>query len=524
MRSISVRRANLGYTTGLVCIPCGEKYPLEEHYRPCLRCGGPLLLDYDLEKISDRIVKSAFRDRGWGVWRYLELLPEIDDKKVVSLGEGGTALLKCERLAQALGLRKLLVKDETTNPTGSFLDRGMTVDVSKANELGFRSLRCLGVSGNFAASATAYASRGGFNCTIHLPRESIERIDLGKLYQIIAYGADLIVENRGIDDQELDFLSKSSYTLLPGNPFFAEGEKTAGYEICEQLGWRTPDRIIVPMGHGEHISMIWRGIKELRHIGLIKEQDVAMTGVQVENYAVIVDQLHGRKVAGRSTDGIKTVATDLAMKKPTHEYLAIHSMVESKGEGVKVKDIEVLDAMSLLARTEGVFAEPAAASTIAGLKMLIDQGHVHKSEEVVCVITGAGLKDPLTARRFMKKVRAVDRIISQIESRRFTTRLGRTKLEILETISRRETYGYEVWRMLRKKLGVDMDVSCVYQHLSELEKVGLIRRTKVESVLGKPERYYYSLTDRGKAITKSTKARALAENGRMMPEGSVDIR
>jgi len=469
----------------------------------CPECRGPLIIDYNLEKISERITKDVFREKGWGVWRYLELLPSIEEDKVISLGEGGTALLKCERLARTLGLRKLLVKDETTNPTGSFLDRGMTVDVSKANELGFRSLRCLDTSGNFAASASAYTSKAGFSCAIHLSREKIEKLNLGKLYQIIAYGGNLVIDDQPAEDHEPIILNDRLYALSSSNPYFAEGEKTAAYEICEQLEWHTPDRIIVPMGHGEHLFMIWKGIKELGKVGLIKGQDVAMTGVQVEGYGAIVDQLHGGKAAQVRTDKAKTVATDLAMKKPTHEYLAIRSIRESKGEGVKVDDAEVLDAMALLARTEGIFAEPAAASTIAGLKKLIDQGHVDRSEEIVCVITGAGLKDPSTARRFIRKVRVVDRIVSQIESRRFTTRLGRTKLEILKAISSRETYGYEIWRTLGQRSGVRMDVSSVYQHLSELEKVGLVKRTKVEKVLGKPERYYYRLTDRGKAVIGS---------------------
>jgi len=496
----------MAYTTDLLCVRCEEKYPPRDYHRSCKRCGGPLLLDNHLDEISHKITKTTFKDRGWGVWRYQELLPSIDKDKIISLGEGGTALLACERLARTLGLRELLVKDETTNPTGSFLDRGMTVDISNANELGFRSVNCQPASGNFAASASAYASRAGLNCVIHLPKARIERLDLGKLYQIIAYGANLIAEDERASNEEQNSSNGLSYALSPSNPYFAEGEKTSAYEICEQLGWRTPDRIIVPMGHGEHLSMVWRGINELRCLGLIDEQHVAMTGVQVGDYAGIVDQLHGGKGDETPSEKAKTVATDLVMKNPTHGHLAVRSIRESKGRGVKVKDAEVLDAMALLARTEGIFAEPAAASTIAGLKKLVDQGYVDKGEEIVCVITGAGLKDPITARRFIKKARAIDRIVSRLESRRFTTRLGRTKLEILKTISIRETYGYEIWKMLNQRLGAHTDISSVYQHLSELEKVGLIRRTKVETVLGKPERYYYRLTDKGKSIIKSAKA------------------
>jgi threonine synthase len=490
------------HATNLICPRCRTKYELEVDYVPCKRCGGQLVLEPDLDAISKKVTKAVIAHRAWGVWRYRELLPDIAERKIVSIGEGGTALLRCERLAQTLGLRILFVKDETTNPTGSFLDRGMTVEISRANELDFRMVSCQADSGNFAASASAYAARAGLNCAVHSPRERIEKINLGKLYQIIAYGGDIVIESHSIR-QAPNIVGERSYKLSPSNPFFAEGEKTAAYEICEQLGWRTPDRIIVPMGHGEHLSMIWRGINELRRVGLVNEQHVSMTGVQLEGYSGIVDELQGKKAADMSHGRAKTIAVELAMKTPTHGYLAIRSIRDSGGEGIKVRDTEVLDAMTLLARTEGIFAEPAAAATIAGLKKLVDQGRVDRNEEIVCVVTGAGLKDPYTARRFIAKVKQVDKILSKLESRRFTTRLGRTKLEMLKIIAEKETYGYELWATLKQRLAWDLDISSVYQHLSELERVGLIMRSRVASVLGKPERYYYSATDRGKALVTS---------------------
>src|SRR5208282_3780396 len=438
-------RAIMANAKGLGCTVCAEKYPVDAEYQPCPKCGGQLLLDLDLQEISKKINEQVFAKRGWSIWRYRELLPDVDEERIVSLGEGGTALLECKRLARELGLQKLLIKDETTNPTGSFLDRGMTVDISRANELGFQSVNCHADSGNFAASASAYAARAGFKCIIYLPRERIEAVNVGKLYQIIAYGGSLIIEDP---------------------------------------------------------SMIWRGITELRQLGFINGQKISMMGVQLESYGEIVDSLHGRKNARTSRDTRKTVAVELATKRPSHGYLAIDAIRGSRGEGVKVKDIEVLDAMTLLARTEGIFAEPAAASTIAGLRRMIDQGAVSKDETIVCVITGAGLKDPYTARRFTTKLKQVDRILSQIESRNYTTRLGRTKLTMLRVIANKETYGYEIWRSLQKR-GLKLDISSVYQHLSELEKVGLVTRSRTESVLGKPKRCYYATTVKGRSfITK----------------------
>jgi threonine synthase len=489
--------------TGLKCSSCHEEYAQKHELDSCPKCGGALLLNIDFTEIAGEISRDTFMNRGKDIWRYLELLPNIDRDRIVSLGEGGTALLKCERLSKTLGLRRLLIKDETTNPTGSFLDRGMTVAVSRANQLGYTSLTCKDVSGNFAASASAYASRAGLNCTICLARKRIERLDLGKLYQIVAYGGNIMIEEERLGRSGKDTPDKKTYTLSPGNPYFAAGEKTTAYELCEQLGWRTPDRIVVPMGHGEHISMIWRGMEELRSLGLISSLEAAMTGVQLEEYASLVDLFHGVKSSETYKGKYKTIAADLAMERPTYGFLAIESMKESGGTAVKVKDSEVLEAMTLLARTEGVFAEPAAASTIAGLKRLIDQGEVDRSEEVVCVVTGSGLKDPSTARRFIRKMKTIDTIVSQIESRRFTTRLGRTKIRILNIIGGKEAYGYEVWSVLNERFKAGIDISSIYQHLSDLEKGGLIRRTRVESVMGKPERQYYSLTEKGRNILKS---------------------
>lgn len=490
----------MAHDGGLVCSKCGAKYGLEVDYRACMKCGQQLLFDLDLRALSEKVSRTVFMDKGSGVWRYRDLLPIIDQGKIVSLGEGGTALLDCERLARTLRLRKLLIKDETTNPTGSFLDRGMTVEISRVNALGIKSVSCRADSGNFAASASAYAARAGIKCTIHSLRERIETMNLGKLYQIIAYGGEILVENEATDRQALP---NGFYKLSPSNPCFAEGEKTVAYEVCEQLGWRTPDRIVVPMGHGEHLSMIWKGINELRQLELIPDQHVSMTGVQLESYAGIVDLLHGKGLVKTTSDGAKTIAVELAMKEPTHGYLAVRSIRDSRGEGTKVKESEVLAAMGLLAKTEGIFAEPAAASTIAGLKKLVDQGGVDRNEEIVCVITGAGLKDPSTARRFIRSVRQVDRILSQIESRRFTTRLGRTKLEILRIIRNGDTYGYEVWKKLEQIIGSHLDISSVYQHFSELEGVGLIKKSRTQRVQGKPERRYYSITERGRRIVAS---------------------
>ncbi|MEM2576604.1 MAG: threonine synthase [Candidatus Bathyarchaeia archaeon] len=452
-----------------ICFNCGKKYSLSmnKNLIACLNCGDILLAVYNIENIQERLSKEELSKRKFGVWKYHELLPPIKENNIISLGEGGTFLHKCEKLSSKLGL-KLYVKNETTNPTGSFLDRGSTVEVSRAVELNANCVYCATSSGNFAASIAAYAARGGLKCNIFIPSERIKELNLGKLYQVIAYGANLI-----INEHYKNELSNLGYLISPLNPFFAEGEKTTGYELCEQLNWNIPDKIVVPMGHGEHLSMIWMGINEFFAFGLINSINVSMIGVQPAEFAPIVDEFQGKKIKLQTP---KTIALDLAMEKPLYAKLALKSIIESKGTAVKVSDDEIFKAMDMLAKMEGIFAEPSAASTIAGVIKLLDEGQIDRSETVVCLITGAGLKDPASARKFVEKIKKINRIIAGVESKRFTRKLGETKLKLLKILSN-VSYGYEAWKAL-KDMGFNLDISSVYQHLAELEAMGLIKRIK----------------------------------------------
>lgn len=479
-----------GGLEALVCPNCGKRIEVvERSLSRCPSCGGVVLITYDLQKIKEKLTKENLSKRRPGVWKYAELLPQVREENLVSLGEGGTFLHECRKLHKKIGLRALYLKNETTNPTGSFLDRGTTVEVSWVKEAGVGAISCVTSSGNFAASVAAYSARGGIECNILIPLERVGELNLGKLYQVIAYGANVAVKDEPKPGEPRGF------KVAPEDPFFAEGEKTTGYEICEQLGWSAPDRIVVPMGHGEHLSMIWKGINELFELGLITSKDVRMVGVQALGFAPIVDELQGKR--SRLPERPRTIALDIAMAEPAYAKLAIRSIRDSKGAAVKVSDEEMLEAMGMLAEMEGVFAEPSAASTVAGVKKLVDEGAIDRSETVVCVITGAGLKDPATARKLVEKARELNKIIARIESKRFTRRIGETKFKLLKIVSK-GSYGYEAWKTLRD-MGVRVDISSVYQHLSELEAMGLVKRSRVERVLGKP-RCYYSLTARGEKI------------------------
>jgi threonine synthase len=443
-----------------------------------------------LKAISEALEKTAFERRGPGVWKYLELLPVHTTSNIVSLGEGGTFLQKCDGLAKALGMRELYVKNETTNPTGSFIDRGMTVLVSKAIEANLKSLSCV-PTGNLGASLAAYATKSGITCKILLSSE----IDLGKLYQIIAYNADIRLD----DDGEKRFARNdgNDFRVTPSNPFLIEGEKTIAYEICEQLGWHPPSRIISPMGTGGLTSMIWKGFQDLTQLGFIDDASSMITGVQAEGCCPIVEAYKHQRSEIEPFHEPRSLAVDIKVGNPPLGKMALAAIRDSKGTAITVSDTEILEAIRLLAKTEGIFAEPSAASTVAGLKKLIRMGKIAKDEEVVCVITGTGLKDPSIIERLVGDRRRVKLFVRGVEGRRLT-KLGETKLHILRVLSDRELHGYGIWKMLKEEHSLKITLPSVYQHLSELEALNLVRKSEAQPVIGGRKRRYYTLMEKGK--------------------------
>jgi threonine synthase len=458
----------------------------------CQSCNGALLVDYDYEGLG-KGVNFQIKDLP-GIWKYLRLLPVRRQNNIVSLGEGGTFLHKCDRLGRELGIKRVYIKDESTNPTGAFLDRGVTVEVSRALELGFRHIRCR-ASGNIGAALAAYAAKAGLDCTLYLSG----RIDVGKLYQMIAYGANMEFVEGNDEASDSDERSGDILWLKTNSPYFLDGLKTTGYEICEQLGWALPDRIIVPMGSGAHISMIWRSLNELHQIGLVKNVKTMMCGIQASGCAPIVKAFVERKSDAEALERVETSIVDIAVRSPAEGFLALKSFYDSKGIAAAVSDKEILEAARVLAREEGIFAEPAGASTVAGLKKLASEGRIGKDEEVVCVITGMGLKDPKSARSFIERSRGMERFVRAMEAGGFTTKLGGTKLKILRALSGNEQYGYLIWRDLRRKYHMEISIPSIYQHLLELERSGLIQRTRTQRISGRPERHYYSVTAKGKS-------------------------
>jgi len=397
------------------CISCGEKYGADEVLYSCKRCGDILEVKYDYDVIEERIKKSDWKSLPLSVWRYRDFMPIRPSSKIISLNEGGTGLHSCQRLSGLLDLKQLLVKNEGENPTGSFKDRGMTVGITKALELDMKTVICAS-TGNTSASLAAYAAKAGLQCIVLIPSG---KIAYGKLAQAMVYGAK-VVQIRGNFDQALKIVLELSekhrevYLLNSINPFRLEGQKSLAYEICDQMNGEAPDRVILPMGNAGNISAAWKGFTEFHKLGLTNRLP-KMTGIQAEGAAPIAQAVKKGSNEIVPVDQPETIATAIRIGSPVNWKKAIRAIVESKGTAETVTDVEILEAQKMLARSEGLFVEPASASSVAGLKKLFESGKIDRDEVIVCVTTGHGLKDPDIIMKTSEKPLEVDAEIVSIE-------------------------------------------------------------------------------------------------------------
>jgi threonine synthase len=376
------------------CIECHVTFDPREKLYTCPKCGGLLEIEFDLEKLSKKLSRRRLKTEPPRVWKYRSFMPIFDDSKIVTLDEGGTPLQRCHRLEKEVGVRELYVKNEGANPTGSFKDRGMTVGVTKALEFGARIVACAS-TGNTSASLAAYAAKAGLRCFVVLPSGKVAR---GKLAQAMMHGAE-VVGIKGNFDQALSIVRKicderdEIYLLNSLNPFRLQGQKSIGFEIADQLGWEVPDRVVVPMGNCANIWAIYKGFMEFEATGMTKGIPM-MTGIQAAGAMPIVDAIKRGLDKFEPAEKPETIATAIRIGNPVNGPKAIRAIRESKGTAESVTDEEIISAQKSLARLEGLGVEPASASTIAGLKKLVEQGVVGRDERVVCIATGHILKDP----------------------------------------------------------------------------------------------------------------------------------
>jgi len=380
----------MSYVKGLKCRECGRPYPKEPLY-VCEYCFGPLEVDYDYGKIKKILTKKEILSRPKNLWRYRELLP-IDGKATDGLDSGFTPLFRARNLEKALGVKELYIKDDSVNhPALSFKDRVVAVALSKAKEFGFDTVACAS-TGNLANSVSAQAAKANLKRYIFIPAD----LELGKVIGTLIYNPVLVAVEGNYDQvnrlcSEVANIYKWAFVNINIRPYYAEGSKTYGYEIAEQLGWRVPKHIIVPCAGGSLITKIWKGFKEFKKLGLIDKLDSKVYAAQATGCAPIVTAIK------ENSDIIKpikpnTIAKSLAIGNPADGVYAVATVKESGGFAEDVSDAQIIEAIKLLACTEGIFTETAGGVTLGVTLKLIETGRIPKDESIVVSITGNGLK------------------------------------------------------------------------------------------------------------------------------------
>ena len=377
--------------TGLRCRECGQEYPVAPVH-VCELCFGPLEVEYDYALIRRSLSRQTIAARPASLWRYQELLP-LSRPPTIGLYSGCTPLVKADRLAAVLGVDELYVKDDSVNhPTFSYKDRVVSVAMSQALEFGFETVSCAS-TGNLANSVSAHAARAGLRCWIFIPAD----LEQGKVMGSTIYGPRAIAIHGNYDDVNRlcsEIADKYGWAFVNINirPYYTEGAKTYGFEIAEQLGWRLPQHVVVPTAGGTILPKVAKAFEELQTVGLIEDGPrPKIYTAQAAGSAPVVTALH------KGTDLIdpvkpNTIAKSIAIGNPADGYYVLQAVRESGGWGEAATDEEIVAGIQLLARTEGIFTEPAGGTTVAVTKKLIEQGRIPRDESVVICITGNGYK------------------------------------------------------------------------------------------------------------------------------------
>ena len=380
----------MSHVLGLRCRECDTDYAHQPLY-VCDQCFGPLEVVYDYAAIARVLTRDTIAARPRNLWRYRELLPVLSDP-VVGPHSGFTPLVKADRLAAALGVDELYVKDDSVNhPTFSYKDRVVSVAISKAIEFGFDTVSCAS-TGNLANSVSAHAARAGLKCFIFIP----DNLEQGKIIGSAIYGPRTVAIRGNYDDvnrlcSEIADKYRWAFVNINLRPYYTEGAKTYGFEVAEQLGWTLPQHIVVPTAGGTILPKVASAFKELETIGLVRGPQPKIYSAQASGCAPVITALH------RGSDLIEpvkpdTIAKSIAIGNPADGYYVLKAVRESGGWGEAVTDPEIVAGIHLLARTEGIFTEPAGGTTVAVTKKLIDQGRIPRHESIVISITGNGYK------------------------------------------------------------------------------------------------------------------------------------
>jgi threonine synthase len=375
---------------GLQCHLCKSVFPAEATY-VCEKCLGPLEPTYDYDLVKRTMTREAIASRAKNIWRYRELLP-ITGEPQTGFHSGFTPLVRCTRLADRLGVREVYIKDDSVNhPTLSYKDRVVSVAATRAKELGFKVLACAS-TGNLANSVAAHAARLGMECSVFIP----DNLEAGKLLGSAIFGPTILAIAGNYDDVNrlcTQVADRYGWGFVNINlrSYYAEGAKTMGFEVVEQLGWRFPTHLVSPVAGGTLLPRIVRGFREMKQIGLVDGTLPRVHAAQAAGCAPVVNAIHE---GNDYPDPVKpdTIAKSIAIGNPADGYQVVQTVKATGGTGTAVSDAQIVDAIRLLAETEGIFTEPAGGTTLAGTIDLVNRGVIGADESVVICITGNGYK------------------------------------------------------------------------------------------------------------------------------------
>ena len=374
----------------LVCRECEKEYPTEALH-VCELCFGPLEVKYNYDDIKSRMSRASIQDGPKSLWRYQELLP-IEGRPTVGLHAGMTPLVHAQSLGSFLGLDALYIKNDCVNhPTLSFKDRVVAVALTRARELGYETVACAS-TGNLANSVAAHAAQAGMQCYVFIPSD----LEAAKVLGNLIFRPKVVEVEGTYDDvnrlcSEIAGERRWAFVNVNIRPYYAEGSKTLAFEVAEQLEWRAPDQVIVPMASGSLLTKIWKGLHEFETIGILQNVRTKINGAQAEGCSPITTAFKNGRDFFKPVKP-NTIAKSLAIGNPADGYYALKTVTESGGGMESVTDDEVREGIKLLAQTEGIFAETAGGVTIGVLQKFVKQGMIKKNDVTVAYITGNGLK------------------------------------------------------------------------------------------------------------------------------------
>jgi threonine synthase len=380
----------MSFFTGLRCRMCGASFPAEALF-VCDQCLGPLEVTYDYDAVRAAVTRDEVSARPQNLWRYRELLPIAGEPRT-GFHSGCTPLIRADRLARRLGLRELYIKDDSVNhPSFSYKDRVVSVAATRAVELGFEVFACAS-TGNLANSVSAHAARLGLECYVFIP----DNLEAAKVLGSAIYRPHVVAVAGNYDDvnrlcTQIADRHGWGFANINLRTYYAEGAKTYGFEIAEQLGWRFPQHVVCPVAGGTLLPRIGRAFEELKTLGWVEGQVPRMHAVQAAGSSPVIRALES---GAEFPDPVKpqTIAKSIAIGNPADGYHVLQAVRGTGGSGAQVADEQILSAVQLLAETEGIFTEPAGGATLAGAQALIERGDIPRGESIVVCITGNGYK------------------------------------------------------------------------------------------------------------------------------------